>query len=828
MNKRRAAILAVLVGAMVLSFAPTALAWGQNHGSGPGHLTTQQWILSNAAEIATRDGVAWVDLSAALPVVDDPDTRLHDIRYHAYDRWGRRYGNAQLRTSMYFEMMRAALAGGDTVTASRFLGLLAHYYSDACNPLHTDSSRRERRRVHRRFERPVAGLLSSSRPNPVRRGVAHARAANVGDDIAAFTADSARKAHRDYRRTIRSVRRHGFGRKAARIAGRAVDRAVEGMAGMIVAAADGGVLPLSAKPAPATSPTVLSRHKSVSVSSEDGLYHPAPFANDGDRGSWWTAGTAEYPQWWQVDLGERPEIGSVKIDWFKGKTRSYTYTIDLSEDGRSWWTAVDRRGRTGFGSSTDTLYGERGRYLRVTVLGYAPSPKTASDTGGPAAIYEATVYAPGPEPPAPTPSPTTTPTPTPTPTKSPTATPSPTPTPTRTATPTPTPKPSPSEGTIVVADTSAAAVDAAFDKAARGNTVHFPAGAYTHGTLNVPDGVDVTGAGIGKTHLKFGITFGSDSEIGGTAAEGLLVGSSGVALRNREGVKNTRFSFVRFRGGGPRAGVDYSKYTNSSSSYESYDPVVQLGGKGTERSASRITFTDCEFERSVGPYISTHVRANIMSLWEDNRAGYAHLEYLTFVRCHWGVKNAAGQYGALSANIELKTNSQSSDPDFSHNWHDVLFEDCIFERSGEFNLDFTDSARDWLRSRGMSESGTTDGVPNWTLVPMRYHAGTETGRSVSVVGGKIKGAGFYYDGWPYVFCLENPIAATMRGVTIWGGARTNSEPESASAASGPILAATLPDWSLPLGYDRRGMNAVYGNTYYPGVWGTYTASPYDP
>ncbi len=826
MKSWRAVILVALVAATALTLAPAALAWRQNRAPGSEGLTTQQWILAKAVELAAGEGVDWVDVSAALPVVDDPDTRLHDFRYHVYDRWGRKHGAAQLRTSMYFELVRAALERGDTPAASRFLGLLAHYYSDACNPLHTDTSRGERRRVHRAFERPVAGLLSSSQPNRVQRKAANARVRDVGDDIAAFTVLSAREAHRDYRRAVRTVRRHGFSKKAARLAGRAVKRAVEGVAGMIVAAnTDGGVVPLSARPAPQQSPAILSLHKSTAVSSEDGLYHPAPFANDGDRGSWWTADTAEYPQWWQVDLGERPEIGSVKIDWFKGKTRSYTYTIDVSDDGKSWWTAVDRGARTGFGTSTDMLLGERGRYVRVTVLGYVPSRKTASDRYGPAAITECTVYATS----------AVIPTPTPTPTPSSSAKPSPTPAPTPSSsakpspTPTPTPSPPPSDGAIMVSGTSAAAVDAAFAKAARGDTVHFPAGTYTHGTLDVPDGVDVTGAGISRTHLQFGITFGSDSQIGGTAAQGLLVGNAGsIALRNRDNVKNTSFSFVRFRGGGPRAGVDYSKYTDSSSSYVSYDPVVLLGGKGTKRSASRITFSDCEFERSVGPYVSTHVRANIMSLWEDNRAGYAHLEYLTFTRCHWGVKNAAGQYGALSANIELKTNTQSSDPDFSHNWHDIVLRDCIFERSGEFNLDFTDSARDWLKSNGMTESGTTGGVPNWTLVPLRYHAGTETGRSVSVIGGQIKGAGYYYEGWRYVFCLENPIGATLRGVTIWGGARTNPEPESTSDACGPILASALPDWSRPLTYDLRGMVAVYDNTYYPGVWGSYTASPYDP
>jgi hypothetical protein len=383
---------------------------------------------------------------------------------------------------------------------------------------------------------------------------------------------------------------------------------------------------------------------------------------------------------------------------------------------------------------------------------------------------------------------------------------------------------------VTVRGTGAAAIDAAFKKAQRGDTVHFPAGLYTHRTLDVPSGVHVRGAGIGKSRLRFGITFGSDSRIGGPSASyGLRIGRAGsIAVRNRAGARNTTFGWVRFRGGGPRPGVDYSRYTESSSRYESYYPVMQLGGKGTRRSASRITFNDCEFERTAGRYVSTHVRANIVSMWEDNRAGYAHLEYLAFNRCHFGVKNAGGKFGAISANIELKTNTQRYNPDFSHNWHDIVLRDCVFERSGDFNLDFTDSARDWLRSRGLSESGTTNGTSNWLLVPLRYHAGTETGRSVSVVGGAIKGAGFYTRKLPYVFCLENPLGATLSGVRIWGGARTDPEPESASGACGPILSSPLPSWPLPLAYDARGMNAVFGNTYTPDRWGTYTRSPYDP
>ncbi len=374
---------------------------------------------------------------------------------------------------------------------------------------------------------------------------------------------------------------------------------------------------------------------------------------------------------------------------------------------------------------------------------------------------------------------------------------------------------------ITVAGTNAVAIDAAFKKARGGDTVHFRAGTYTHKTLNVPSGVNVTGSGIGRTDLKFSITFGSRSRIGGSESKGLLIGDSGVALLNRGGASNSVFSFVRFRGGGPRSGVDYARYTDSSPYYTSYDPVVQLGEKGHRRSASHIRFSHCEFERPAGPYVSTHVRANVISMWEDNRAGYSHLSYLTFYQCHFGVKNPAGQYGAVSANVELKTNSYG-DGSFDHNWHDVVFRDSIFERSGDFNLDFTDAARSWLEAHHLRETG------NWTKVPMRYHAGSETGRSVSVIGGQIKGAGYSSDRWPYVFCLENAIGAPLRDVRIWGGAPPAPAPQSASPACGPILHVALPTWPLPLHYDARGIIAVYGNTYTPGAWGSYTPSPYDP
>jgi hypothetical protein len=403
----------------------------------------------------------------------------------------------------------------------------------------------------------------------------------------------------------------------------------------------------------------------------------------------------------------------------------------------------------------------------------------------------------------------------------------------KTPEPSPTPSPSttpdPSSATVTVAGTSAEAVDAAISAAeARGSgtTVYFPAGTYAHGTsLTIPDGVSLKGSGIGATKLEFTLVFGSDQTVSdmrvGAAPRTALFSRSGTTARD------TTFVRVRFRGGGPVPGVTYDP---ASTSYVGYNPLIQLGGKESTRSQSHISFVDCEFERVSGPWVSRYVRGNTISAWEDNRSGRAHLEYISFVRCHFGVKNPAGAYGALSANVELKTNTYTQYPEFAHNWHDWTFTDCIFERSGDFNIDFTDSARAWFRTNGITESGTTDGVPNWTLAPIRFHAGLETGRSVTINGGVIKGSGYTSaPEWTYVICLENPLGATITGVTAYGGNRTQGEMISSSSACGPWRSGPLPTWRTPVtDYDLGGMQAAWDNRYTPGVWGAYTPSPYDP
>jgi hypothetical protein len=110
---------------------------GAQQGNGFG---THDWILSEANRLAVDGGVQWLDWAVAQPVTDDPDMVLHDTYHHVYDIWGSTYGDAPTRVQELYDETVAALRAGDRATASADFGLLSHYYSDICEPLHTDQS----------------------------------------------------------------------------------------------------------------------------------------------------------------------------------------------------------------------------------------------------------------------------------------------------------------------------------------------------------------------------------------------------------------------------------------------------------------------------------------------------------------------------------------------------------------------------------------------------------------------------------------------------------------------------------------------------------------
>ncbi|MCC8243070.1 chondroitinase-B domain-containing protein [Saccharothrix luteola] len=75
--------------------------------------------------------------------------------------------------------------------------------------------------------------------------------------------------------------------------------------------------------------------------------------------------------WIRYDLGSPQTVGSVSIAWHKGDTRTTTFDVQLSGDGSSWTTALERETSTG-GTVRPELYDfpdGSARYLRVVGYG---------------------------------------------------------------------------------------------------------------------------------------------------------------------------------------------------------------------------------------------------------------------------------------------------------------------------------------------------------------------------------------------------------------------------------------------------------------------------
>ncbi len=276
MKHRHAAVVALVVISSCLLLAAPALAWQNGRATRSlGTQSTQQWILQKANELALAAGVDWVDLPVALAAVTTPDTKMHDFRFHSYDRWGRKHsGLAPLRVASSYEAMLEALSSGDQLSASQDLGLLAHYYTDACDPLHTDDSRAERRRdAHRRYEQRVMMLLNRSAANAVNGSAAGAHVDEIASGLKTFTKREASAAHRDYGKLVRNFRRHGFSDRVVAVTTRTLERAVQGVAGVIVRADKDKRHP---RPQPTPSPTPSPSPSVTSAPSPTPTPSPAP------------------------------------------------------------------------------------------------------------------------------------------------------------------------------------------------------------------------------------------------------------------------------------------------------------------------------------------------------------------------------------------------------------------------------------------------------------------------------------------------------------------------------------------------------------------------
>jgi len=293
MSRRRLLVMLLVLAGLCLAAPSNALAWGSGGGSaaGPG---THQWILAHANAFARAQGTAWVDMSVAASATLEPDSDPASSTDHDYDRWGAPFGTANSRVATLFAEAVAEYRSGDRAAASRSVGLLAHYYADVCDPLHTDDSAAEHA-MSGSFERGVDWLLAG----PSDAGWANYDGYQRITDPNAATVSAAGKAHASYSNLVSAYSAEGFDSRVSAIAMAGVDRATNGVADMIMSIQQAAV-EVSA------SPNVMAHQGVASGGGYNFIFYTGSITRF-DK-SWNATGTIDHPVgWWNGFI--EPHLG---------------------------------------------------------------------------------------------------------------------------------------------------------------------------------------------------------------------------------------------------------------------------------------------------------------------------------------------------------------------------------------------------------------------------------------------------------------------------------------------------------------------------------------
>jgi hypothetical protein len=223
-------LVALLVVTAGLSFAApqNALAWGSGGGSATG-FGTHQWILRAGNRFARQQGANWVDMAVATSATLEPDLDPAEQPNSDYDRWGTSYGSADTGIAALYAEAVNSYRDGDREGASHDLGLLARYYADICDPLHTDDSPAEVGMAVP-FERNVDWSLASPANSNWAVYDGYQRITNP----AAAAVAIATKAHASYASLVSGYTREGFDSGVRSTAKTGVGRAANGIADMIM------------------------------------------------------------------------------------------------------------------------------------------------------------------------------------------------------------------------------------------------------------------------------------------------------------------------------------------------------------------------------------------------------------------------------------------------------------------------------------------------------------------------------------------------------------------------------------------------------------------
>lgn len=223
-------LIAGLVAVLATLLLPAAAAAWSNGDDGGDGFGTHDWVLQEARRVAATRGAGWLVLKTALPRTDDPDTEFRDFYYHVYDVWGSRYGDAPSKVLAYYRKALAARRSGNWTAASKYAGIMAHYYADICNPLHTDQSRAEER-MHGSYESRAQTLTDAVGEN--RDWVSYDGYKPV-TDVVGLTEDAAAASHRYYTALVKGYNSSGMNATVRSITRKRLNRAVNGLADLLV------------------------------------------------------------------------------------------------------------------------------------------------------------------------------------------------------------------------------------------------------------------------------------------------------------------------------------------------------------------------------------------------------------------------------------------------------------------------------------------------------------------------------------------------------------------------------------------------------------------
>jgi hypothetical protein len=228
--RNRFAIVVAAVALALLALPAVAQAWC-NGPSGADGFGTHDWILQEAERLAAGKGAGWVDLEVALPHTDDPDTVFHDFYYHVYDVWGSsHYGNAPKKVALYYAKALKARKAGNTAAASRYVGIMAHYFGDLGNPLHTDQCDAEDD-IHSKYESDAQDSTDEVGENSawVRFDGYTARTS-----VAGFTKRVAAASHKHYSTLVDDYAASGMTPAVLSITAKRLGAAANGLADLII------------------------------------------------------------------------------------------------------------------------------------------------------------------------------------------------------------------------------------------------------------------------------------------------------------------------------------------------------------------------------------------------------------------------------------------------------------------------------------------------------------------------------------------------------------------------------------------------------------------